>query len=129
MASELVDTLESEIVRLNEWIAALERDFLGADLAFPIEWGLTASEQRVVAVILSRTTVRKDQIMTALYRDRNKDEAEPKIVDVLVCKIRKKLDPFKIVINTLWAIGYMIEEPQRTELLARLTPPPPGPRR
>ena len=72
--------------------------------------------------ILELLTVQKDTIVTRemllnhLYGGR--DEPELKIIDVFVCKLRKKLaqatggDHY---IETVWGRGYMLREPVATE--------------
>lgn len=47
------------------------------------------------------------------------DQTDPKMVDVMICKLRKRLrmlDP-KLEIKTMWGRGYYIEEPVRRLLL------------
>lgn len=41
-------------------------------------------------------------------RDAGGDEAEIKIVDVYICKLRKKLRPFSIEVVTVWGTGYQL---------------------
>lgn len=55
-------------------------------------------------------SVTKDAIMSVLYRNEAKDEAEIKIVDVFLCKLRKKLAPFDIGIETIWGVGYAMND-------------------
>jgi hypothetical protein len=81
----------------------------------PIEWGLTGSEARVFGCLLERENASKDAIMATLYRDDGRDEAEIKIVDVFICKIRKKVRPFGIEITTLWGAGYAMPPPRRRQ--------------
>ena len=117
-----VAMLEAENAELRGRIEHLEREMFSGDLLWPVEWCLTGSEARVVGLLLARNFARKDQIMTALYRDLNRDEAEAKIVDVFVCKIRRKLTPFGILIRTIWGVGYAIDEPNRGLLNKALAP-------
>ena len=114
--------LEAENAELRERIEHLEREMFSGDLVFPVEWMLTGSEQRVVGLLLARPFARKEQIMTALYRDLHRDEAEIKVIDVFVCKVRKKLKPFGITVRTVWGVGYAIDEPQRGLLNRALDP-------
>lgn len=102
-----VDALEAENERLRDRVSQLE-GVMGLGLLTPIEWGLTGSEQRVFGVLMARELATKDAIMAALYRADGRDEAEIKIVDVFVCKTRKKLKPFGIEIGTRWGEGYFI---------------------
>ncbi|WP_035900398.1 helix-turn-helix domain-containing protein [Labrenzia sp. DG1229] len=107
--------LEAENLLLRERIYQLE-DALFAETPLPPDWGLTVSEERVVACLLSRPQATKDAIMAALYRNDGKDEPELKIVDVFVCKARKKLAPFGIEIKTVWGRGYMIDASVRVKI-------------
>lgn len=51
--------------------------------------------------------------MMAMYSDRVDVEPEIKIVDVFVCKLRKKLKPFGVSIVTVWGHGYSLEDRHR----------------
>jgi DNA-binding response OmpR family regulator len=108
-----LEVVEAENERLREEIAILERALMPeADL--PVEWNLTGYERQVFLVLLGRQGVcTKDTIMAALYRDLGKDEADIKIVDVLVCKARKKLRPFGVEIKTVWGVGYQLADEAR----------------
>ena len=62
-------------------------------------------------VLMSNRAPRKSTFMAALYSDgAYDDEAEEKIIDVWICKIRKKLKPFDIEIKTNWGKSYEIPE-------------------
>ena len=50
--------------------------------------------------------VAKAALMDALYFDRAHEEPDPKIVDILVCKIRKKIAGSGYLIETVWGQGY-----------------------
>lgn len=76
---------------------------------------LTKSEAAVVAAIVKTGRVNKTGIYHALYGGLD-DPREPKIVDVLVCKARKKLKRHGIEIGTLWGTGYAMD----AENVARL---------
>lgn len=91
--------------RLEDRVQELE-EALGVLILPPLEWGLTKNESRLLGVLLERELVTKDTAMAALYRDRGEREPELKIVDVFICKARKKLKPFGIVIDTRWGVGY-----------------------
>lgn len=91
---------------LRARISQLEAVLFGGRFVPPVELRLTGSEAAVVAALYSREHCTKDAIMAALYRNLAKDEAEIKIVDVFICKVRKKLKPFGIEITTIWGQGY-----------------------
>lgn len=69
-------------------------------------WSLTGKESAVVRHLYARGGMvsTKPQIMHAVYGLHADDEPEIKIVDVFVCKIRKKLTEDAIV--TEWGHGY-----------------------
>jgi hypothetical protein len=46
------------------------------------------------------------------------EETDPKMVDVIICNLRKKLKPFGLIINTLWGYGYYIDPEGRQAALA-----------
>lgn len=105
--------LRSENERLHERIAALEDALMGVRL-LPLEWKLTGQEQRVLGVLINRDLASKEAIMAALYGSRpDGDVAGAKIVDVFICKARKKLRPYGIEIQTVWAQGYRLPKEVR----------------
>ena len=98
--------LQAVIDRQEDYIAVLERA-MGLLTLPPVEWGLTGHEARLFGAVLERELITKDAGMAALYRDRGAvDEPEIKIVDVFICKLRRKLKPFGIEIGTRWGVGY-----------------------
>jgi two-component system cell cycle response regulator CtrA len=75
---------------------------------------LTGKEYEILELLSLRkdTTLTKDVILNHLYGGR--DEPDPKIVDVFVCKLRKKLAAptrGRQHIQTVWGRGYMLREP------------------
>ena len=98
-----IEALEAENERLRDRIFILESD-LGHQFRTPIEWCLTGQESRIFGVLMAREVATKSNIMNALYG--GMDEAEIKIVDVFMCKIRAKLKRFGIAIETRWGEGY-----------------------
>lgn len=46
------------------------------------------------------------------------EETNPKMVDVMVCNLRKKLKPFDLTIKTLWGRGYFLDTQDRQRVLA-----------
>jgi two-component system cell cycle response regulator CtrA len=75
---------------------------------------LTPNEYGVLELLCQRqgVEVRKEAILNQLYAGR--DEPDPKIVDVFVCKLRRKLAEASsgtTCIETVWGRGYMLREP------------------
>lgn len=102
-----IEALIAQKERLAERVAQLEAA-LGLGFLAPLGWRLTRDQHRIFGVLMAREMATKDAIMAALYRDTGRDEAEIKIVDVQVCKLRPKLKPFGIEIETVWGQGYRI---------------------
>jgi two-component system, cell cycle response regulator CtrA len=75
---------------------------------------LTGKEYRMLELLSLRkgTTLTKEMFLSQLYG--GMDEPEIKIIDVFMCKIRKKLanaSNGKDYIETVWGRGYMLREP------------------
>ena len=79
---------------------------------------LTCKEYQMLELLSLRkgTTLTKEVFLNHLYG--GMDEPEAKIIDVFICKLRKKLanaSQGKIYIETVWGHGYVIREPQEHE--------------
>ena len=82
----------------------------------------TRQQAAVIAVMLKRPEMTKEQIHTILQENRPSASREPtdqKMVDVVIYHIRKKLKPFNITIETVWGTGYLIS-PKHRELTIKL---------
>lgn len=102
-----LEAVEAENDLLRARIAQLE-GLLGFTIVAPLSFGLTPGEASVFGALMKRDLMTKETAMAAIYRDLGRDEAEIKIVDVFVCKMRKKLKPFDIIVETVWGHGYRI---------------------
>lgn len=83
----------------------------------PLE--LTGKEYQILEFLLVRrgATVTKNNFLNRLYS--GMDEPEEKIIDVFMCKIRKKLQDIlgpsgREYIETIWGRGYVLREPSRS---------------
>lgn len=115
----LVERLETENEVLRERVRQLERMLADTTQPMPVEIGLSPNEEKVLAALMARDICSRDHLMTMLYGDRIDDPPDPKIVDVLVCKLRAKLEPFGVAIETLWARGYMLK-PAAKDVVRRM---------
>lgn len=107
---DLADLQRDRIEFLEERIRQLEDALMPASVHVPLEYRLTSREARVFAHLASRDFGTRQSIMMALYSDRL-EEPEPKIVDVFVCKMRRKLQPFGVRIETIWGQGWRLARP------------------
>jgi two-component system, cell cycle response regulator CtrA len=81
---------------------------------------LTDKEYRMLELLSLRkgTTLNKETFLNHLYG--GEDEPDSKIIDVYICKIRKKLagaSGGKEFIETVWARGYVLSEPAAANAL------------
>jgi two-component system cell cycle response regulator CtrA len=82
---------------------------------------LTGKEYQMLELLSLRkgTTLTKEMLLNQLYG--GMDEPEPKIIDVFVCKLRKKLAAAtfgKHHIETVWGRGYVLRDPDAVEIAA-----------
>jgi len=82
---------------------------------------LTGKEYGILELLALRkgATLTKEMFLNHLYG--GMDEPEAKIVDVFVCKLRKKLSNASDGINfieTVWGRGYVLREPEEEEEIA-----------
>ncbi len=80
---------------------------------------LTGKEYGILELLSLRkgTTLTKEMFLNHLYG--GMDEPELKIIDVFVCKLRKKLSVAtggESYIETVWGRGYVLRDPTATEL-------------
>lgn len=81
---------------------------------------LTGKEYQMLELLSLRkgTTLTKEMVLNHLYG--GMDEPELKIIDVFICKLRKKLSEATggdNHIETVWGRGYVLRDPQPTERL------------
>jgi two-component system cell cycle response regulator CtrA len=79
---------------------------------------LTGKEYQMLELLSLRkgTTLTKEMFLNHLYG--GMDEPELKIIDVFICKLRKKLanaSNGKNYIETVWGRGYVLREPSESD--------------
>lgn len=76
---------------------------------------LTKCEASIFSLLVRRPEATKAQLHTVAHeaRDPQSETTDPKIVDVFICHLRKKLKGSGVEIKTLWGRGYCIELPVR----------------
>jgi len=104
--------LRAENEQLREHIHYLEGLLKKGTDAIPPEWRLTGIEAKIYLALARGGLVSKEQILESAYYDRADDPPEIKIVDVFICKLRKKLKPYGVQITTIWGVGYRLEQAQ-----------------
>ena len=79
---------------------------------------LTGKEYKILELLSLRkgTTLTKEMFLNHLYG--GMDEPEVKIIDVFICKLRKKLEDAAggdSYIETVWGRGYVLRDPESEE--------------
>lgn len=99
----------------NAW---LENELYGRDWACPREFGLTPTERRILAALVRNAACSKPLLLNAAAKPGREPEADIKIIEVHVCRMRPKLESFGIRIETLLEVGYSLDLSTRRRLLA-----------
>jgi DNA-binding response OmpR family regulator len=119
LARERIEQLKARNEYLQEQILD-ERERLAPVKCFPVGWGFTPKETKMLAALLSRETLTRDQLMAAMYLPHERDEIEPKIVEVFMCKVRAKLRPLGATIHTRFGVGWSMDPADRKRLCEQL---------
>ncbi len=107
--------LEARLLEQDDYIRDLVKSPTGHGWVFPYQWELTSNEADILIQLCQFEVATKEHLYHALYGNRfnDKDLVEIRIIDVFICKIRKKI-PFKI--ETIWGRGYRIDPSIRKEM-------------
>ena len=85
-------------------------------------FGVTQQQACLLLVLIKRREVTRKMLHNVIEgrRPHPKVETEPKIVDVVICKLRTKLKVFGLTITTVWSCGYFMPAPDRKKALKML---------
>lgn len=121
LACEDAPVLRARIDQLLEERREWRRSMGLGDVHLPPEWRLTPTEHRFFAALVqmpSGHVATKEHLHTALS-DKDEPDTELKIVDVIACKVRKKLLPFGVTFETVWGRGYRLSPDDRRRFCAQ----------
>lgn len=97
----------------------------GLSFAFARCFKATRLEAAVLVLMLRRNDVTKEQVHHVIEQSRTRknenEETDIKMVDVVICHIRKKLKARAVSVETVWGIGYRFSTADRTLIMAILT--------
>lgn len=103
---------------LEEEVLQLKAQLYGKTWRAPLELGLTAQEERILAALVAYTGMRGiDTLFEAGTHGNASDDERSRLVTVIICRIRRKLKPFGMTILTHYARGYSLEPASRQRLL------------
>jgi DNA-binding response OmpR family regulator len=75
-------------------------------------FSLPHSEGQALAVLMKQELVSRKELHAAI----SSLETDPKIIDVVVCKLRKRIRPYGIAIATVRKQGFCLTPPNRTKI-------------
>lgn len=111
-----IDRLRDQLAELSEVNSQLMDTLRLPSWECPAELGLTWGLRNVLAVLVSREVATHDMIRHATSRDANGDNRGPKIAQVLICLLRKRLAPHGLEIETVRSVGYRLTPETRARL-------------
>lgn len=89
----------------------------------------TGKEFAILELLILRkgTTLSKEALLSHLYN--GMDEPEMKVIDVFVCKVRKKLALAGApdFVGTVWGMGYTVRDPRTADVVDETSLAPRGP--
>jgi hypothetical protein len=86
-------------------------------------FGMTRLQAAVFVSIVRRPEITKDQVHSAIEATRSPtaDPTDQKMIDVVICHIRKKIKDHKIELKTIWGQGYALTHIERDKVLALIS--------
>lgn len=103
--------LRAENETLREQVRQLKQQLVQGGKNAPLSWGLSELQRRLYAHLTSRELVSRESCMAVLY-GHLVAPPDPKIIDVHICKLRKKLSAQGISIVTHWGVGWSLPNEQ-----------------
>lgn len=102
--------------------SALNLDDHTLGLACAAVFKMTRLQVAVFIALLRRPQITKAQVHAAIEGTRllAQEQTDPKMIDVVICHIRKKLRPFGVELKTIWGQGYTISAAEREKACAML---------
>lgn len=105
--AERIEVLEEEVRQLKETPPA----------EMPMD-GLSQSEANMLTLLLTREIVQKYALFNAINHNRGASGDNFDMVNVMVCRLRKKIRPLGLHIFCRYNIGYYIPREQKAALAA-----------
>jgi DNA-binding response OmpR family regulator len=107
---------EERIEELEEEVRQLRALAFG-DKQAPNSWGVSPAEEDILRALIAHPLCSKDRLLSAREaRNRGSGEVGPNILNVFVCRLRKKGFP----IRTKWGQGYYLDPVDRERFGAEL---------
>jgi hypothetical protein len=119
----------------DDWPPNIPRDkrLPGLDKIMPLDnelvllnvvrrFKVTQQQASLLLVLIKRREVTRKMLHDVIEsrRPQPKVETDQKIVDVVICKLRKRLETFGLRIQTVWSCGYLMPAEDRAKALKLL---------
>lgn len=80
---------------------------------------LTPLQAALLALLCKKTEATKESLHRVVEQRRSpsKDETDLKMVDVVICHLRKRIKKYGLTITTVWGRGYFMEPSMQKKLL------------
>ena len=111
---EAVSEIEALRYQVAEYKAAI-----GLAQQFPRGLGLTPQEAKILGILYKREIASKDFIFRTMYADDWDHDREPKIIEVFLSKIRKKLRPIGVTIQNDYGHGWYLTPADKAKIGVR----------
>lgn len=120
MMCNLCPILAARNEELEAKVADLERRVFNHDWQAPKELRLSPAEEAMVRLMLKtgERPASKELLFdaTRYATHSSRLDADPKTIDTMMCKLRQKIRPLGLEIETVWARGYRIAPESRAKL-------------
>lgn len=116
MSCERCKKLEAEISQLRDELRDMRALLSSAPTVFSVP--LTKTEARIASLLLLRAPncLTIEMIYSDLYNLTVENPPEQKVITIFMHKVRRKLAPHNIVVETVWGRGYRLTEENATRL-------------
>ena len=107
-----IERLEIENERLRAENAALRKCATAQKSDFPQAWKIQQQQGAILAVLIEAEWISRDLALSAICAN----SVSSAQLDVQICKLRKKLLPLGVEIETLWGRGYRMTPSNKARL-------------
>jgi two-component system cell cycle response regulator CtrA len=112
-----IDTLEEENERLTQKLSVATIHEKEEAVVYPLSLRLTSQQGTILSVLIKREWASSGALHSIL-RTRAQDDGN--LVGMQICKLRKKLRPLGVEIETMWGRGYRISPEHKRRLLQEI---------
>lgn len=113
-----------QVAELRERLAAAPIDAMMLALADATDGKITPAEASILSLLLTQDVCSKSALYHCYAHRKedvvNSDMPDLKVIDVYICRLRKKLAPLGLTIETIWGQGYRIPRENAAEFMAAL---------